>query len=156
MRKSALLLCALLWSGLASAGWDQARAAYKKGDYATAATEMIKLAKHGDAKAQVNLGSMYAEGQGLPRDNKKAEYWYLRAAEQGDVFGQTNLGDMYTQGVLRNDVQALKWYIVAAKSGDKYAIRSRDNLENRMAASQIKKARRLAQAWSSRHARKKR
>ncbi|MDH5571122.1 MAG: hypothetical protein OEY89_05110 [Gammaproteobacteria bacterium] len=41
-----------------------------------------KLANSGDAGAQYKLGSMYANGRGVPQDINKARLWYKKAAEQ--------------------------------------------------------------------------
>ena len=35
---------------------------------------------------------MYANGQGVPQDDKAAAQWYTRAAKQGDADAQYNLG----------------------------------------------------------------
>ena len=40
-----------------------------------------KAAEQGDAKAQFNLGVLYANGQGVPQDYKQAVYWHTKAAE---------------------------------------------------------------------------
>ena len=61
-----IIAVAVLMLGLAEpawAGWDEGLAAYKRGDYATALREWRPLAAQGDAKAQNNLGVMYAWGQ---------------------------------------------------------------------------------------------
>ena len=64
--------------------------------------EVIRLwqaaADQGDAKAQFNLGQMYANGQGVAQDFKAALAWYCKAAEQGDAEAQYNLGIMYSDG----------------------------------------------------------
>ena len=62
-----LLAIGLLAQPLISyAGFDEGVAASNKGDYQTAFKEWKPLADQGDAKAQSNLGVMYALGQGLP------------------------------------------------------------------------------------------
>jgi len=57
-----------------------------------------KLAESGDAKAQFNLGQMYATGDGVPENTAKAAEWFEKAAAQGDADAQTVLAIMY-----RND-----------------------------------------------------
>ena len=66
-------------------------------------------AEQGIARAQTNLGLMYAQGKGVAQDYKTAVKWYTRAAEQENASGQTNLGTMYDQdpggaGVRQDDV----------------------------------------------------
>ncbi len=58
--------------------------AYEKGDYATALMEFRVLAEQGDAIAQYNLGLMYANGRGVPRDYVQAHLWANLAAAQGN------------------------------------------------------------------------
>ena len=47
-------------------------AAFRIGDYATALRILRPLAEQGNAAAQVNLGSMYAHGQGVTLDYREA------------------------------------------------------------------------------------
>ena len=42
-----------------------------------------QAAEQGDAKAQFSLGFMYANGQGVPKDDAEAMKWYRLAADQG-------------------------------------------------------------------------
>ena len=44
-----------------------------------AAHRFKKAAEQGDATAQCNLGIMYAKGQGVSKDYKKAKYWFKEA-----------------------------------------------------------------------------
>jgi len=55
-------------------------------------------AKQGDAEAQVNLGMMYANGEGVVRDDKQAAFCFRKAAEQGCAPAQLILGLMYNEG----------------------------------------------------------
>ena len=81
-----------------------------------ATLEMVKwyrlAAEQGDAEAQFQLGKMYANGDGVARDDAEAVKWYRKAAEQGDAGAQFVLGEMYTkgQGVPRNNTEAAKWF----------------------------------------------
>ena len=56
---------------------------------------MTKAADQGFLRAQHNLGVMYSDGDGVPRDYVKAAYWYNEAAVQGFGKSQTNLAMMY-------------------------------------------------------------
>jgi TPR repeat protein len=80
---------------------------------------LLKDAEQGDVNAQFNLGWMYAEGRGVPRNSKQAVYWYSRAARQGDASAQFNLGMLYEngEGVARDDRQAAHWYAKAGGQG---------------------------------------
>ena len=114
------LLLALGLSGAANAGpFDDALAAAKRGDYATAFRLWRPLADQGDADAQSNLGVMYANGQGVPQNHAEAVKWFRLAADQGYANAQYNLGLMYDngQGVTQNHAEAVKWYRLAADQG---------------------------------------
>ncbi len=64
------------------AGWDEATAAYQRGDYATAIRELRPLAEQGVAEAQFNLGNMYDKGRGVPQDYVQAHMRYNLAASR--------------------------------------------------------------------------
>ncbi len=72
--------------------------AYQRGDYVTALRILRQLADQGNAKAQYNLGVLYANGQGVTQDYREAVRWFRKAADQGDADAQTNLGVMYFKG----------------------------------------------------------
>jgi TPR repeat protein len=118
-----LFVCA---AGPAVAGpFEDADAAYNKGDYATVLRLMRPLAEaeQGLADAQFNLGIMYANGQGVPQDYAAAMTWYRKAAEQGHGGAQNNLVNMYAkgQGVPQDYGAAVSWYRKAADQGDALA-----------------------------------
>ena len=53
-----------------------------------------KAAEQGDARAQSNLGLMYANGVGIPKDYVEAARWYRKAADQGDETAKRNLATL--------------------------------------------------------------
>ena len=57
---------------------------WDRGDYDTALREFRLLAEQGHAQAQVNLGILYSQGRGVPKDSVQAYGWYTLAAGQGD------------------------------------------------------------------------
>ena len=97
--------------------FQQALEAFEIGDYATALDKWGQEAKRGDVDAQFNLGSMYAKGLGVVRNDVVAAKWYKLAAEQGFARAQANLGDMYAEGrgVPQNFAEAVKWYELSVK-----------------------------------------
>ena len=78
------------------------------------------LAEQGNAYAQSYTGFMYANGQGVRRNDKEAVKWYRLAAEQGDVQGESNLGRVYANGlgVPRDYNEAVKWFRLADAQGN--------------------------------------
>jgi TPR repeat protein len=97
--------------------------AYDRGEYATALRLWAPPAAQGNAVAQHNLGWMYLNGLGVPKDDKQAVKWYRLAAEQGDAWAQNYLGVAYEngEGVTKDDKEAIKWYRLAAEQGEAYA-----------------------------------
>ena len=89
-----------------AADYQKGLTAAQSGDYATALREWTPLAEQGYAVAQHNLGAFYANGQGIPQDDKTAVKWLRLAAEQGNATAQTALNFMYRQGrVVPQDVK---------------------------------------------------
>jgi uncharacterized protein len=121
-------------------------AAYNSGNYAAALREWRPLADQGNARAQLNLGFMYENGQGVPQDYADAVRWYRLAAEQGDDIAQANLGTMYGlgRGVPQDYVTAHMWYNIAAANGNRTAADNRDIVVRRMTAADISEAQRRA------------
>ena len=131
--------------------FDKGMAAYKAGDYASAVQEWTPLAAAGNEKAQVNLGSMYGQGQGVLQDYAEAAKWSRLAAEQGSAAGQSNLGFMYSNGlgVLQNNVMAHMWYNIASANGDEEGGTNRDRLAKQMTQADISKAQTMARECMS-------
>ena len=105
------------------ADFDDAVAAYQNGDYETAYKELKPLAVQGLMQAQYGLGLMYVNGEGVPKDDEQAIYWYTKAAEQGDVDAQFGLWLIYADPDAEpQDIgQAVYWLTKAAEQGDSRA-----------------------------------
>lgn len=73
--------------------------AYAKSDYAKALELLTPLAKQREVIAQLLLGRMYSQGEGVPSNNFTALELYRRAAEQGNIDAQFELGIMYRDGL---------------------------------------------------------
>ena len=152
----ALVLSLSLAAPVLAGPYEDADAAYFKGDYTTALRLYRPLAEQGNAEAQYSLGVMYDNGQGVTQNYAEAVKWYRKAADQGDARAQFNLGIMYAkgEGVPQDYVQAHKWVNLAAggfpasESGSRnVAVILRDNVAAEMTAAQIAKAQELASAW---------
>lgn len=61
---------------------EDARAAYAKGDFATAFRLGHQAAEKGDGSAQAMLGYMYHDGEGVARNYMLAFMWFQLAAAQ--------------------------------------------------------------------------
>ena len=133
----------------ARADYQAGMDAYSRGDYATALREWRPLAERGDPSAQFRLGSLYENGDGVPRDFAKAHQWYEKAAAQGDAKAQFYLGiqSAYGEGGPLDLVQAHMWYSLAAGNGNAHAPGYRDDLARQMTPAQIAEARKRAREW---------
>mgnify|MGYP001201476144 FL=1 len=119
VRFVSLAVLAMIAAHPAHAGWKKANAAYKRGDFATVLENLVPLAEGGDANAQYNVGVMYAQGNGVGRDDFLAMHWFRKAALQERVGAQLNLGIVYSRGgaVPQNDAEAAVWFGKAAAAG---------------------------------------
>jgi len=121
--KQGLLGCLLLFALAGQAMADplaDAKQAYFAGDYAKAEKLFRPLAEQGNASAQLYLGSMYDDGQGVPLDHPEAIKWYRLAALQGNAYAQYSLGELYEngeEGVEQDYKEAVKWFRLAAAQG---------------------------------------
>ncbi len=120
-----LVLCAVCFVTPALADFKAGEAAYRRGDYATALREWQSLAEQGHADAQYNIGLLYGNGQGVPKDDARAWQWYEKAAVQGHAEAQVNLGILYDygRGILQDFKKAVYWYRLSANQGNTLAQR---------------------------------
>lgn len=79
-----------------------------------------KSANQGDAHAQLTLGALYSNGEGVTQSYQNAAKWFRKAAEQGEQHAQHNLGILYQngQGVTQSHENAAKWFLKAAEQGN--------------------------------------
>ena len=113
------VVVALTLTAAAAAGpLEDVRAAYDRGDYATALRLLRPFAEQGNAVAQYNLGLIYLGREGVPRN------------EIGDAL-----------------VLAHMWLNLAAAQGNKDAKESLDAIAADMPADQLAEAQRLARDW---------
>ncbi len=100
--------------------------------------EMIKRyreqANNGDPRAMLELGVLYAYGQGFPKDYAEALRWYRLAADNGQVRAMHNIGYMYDEGlgVQQSYPEARKWYQMAAEKGEIYSMCNLGHLYERV------------------------
>ncbi len=99
--------------------YEEGKQAYLDEDYATALRILKPLAESGHSQAQVTLGLMYDNGNGVKADPAEAFRWYMMAAEQGFPIVQHQVAFKYLhgQGVERSYQEAAKWWELAANAG---------------------------------------
>ena len=108
-----MMMMSLTLAEAADAGrpFEDGLAAFARQDYATALRLWRPLADQGDARAQNELGTMYDNGLGVPKNYAEAMNWFRKAADQGDASAQYALGLAYEGGlgVPQNYAEAAKW-----------------------------------------------
>ena len=122
MRIPSAVIAALFFawcSAVFADAFDDGEIAYSDEDYTTALAQFEQAAQDGNASAQYKLGSMYHDGEGVPRNHTQAIYWYTKAGEQGNTTAQYWLCIMHREGmgVSRNYHEALYWCKRAANKG---------------------------------------
>ena len=81
-------------------------------------------AELGDADAQLKLGAIYFNGDGVAQDHQQAVAWYRKAAGQGLADAQFFLGAMYRFGIgvpEYDQRRAVAWFRMAAEQGHELA-----------------------------------
>jgi uncharacterized protein len=121
----AIVLSFICLTAPAQADFKAGVEAHHRSDYATALREWQPLAEQGNAFAQYNLGLLYDNGQGVPKDYDQARQWYEKAAVQGHAEAQVNLGILYDYGrsIPQDFKKAVYWYRLSAKQGNDLAQR---------------------------------
>ena len=76
-----------------------------KGDFAAARNAWLPPALRGDVDAQFNLGALYDNGLGVPRDAAKAAQWYRHAAGRKLALAQVALARMKRAG----EIEQVDW-----------------------------------------------
>ena len=101
----------------------------------------------GSSLGQNNLGGLYRDGKGVPRDFGRAMQWFTAAAQQGNSAGMYNLGLMHElgQGGKPDPFRAYMWYSLAADMGNMpNAVAHRNALWSRMTSAAQQQARQLS------------
>lgn len=123
--RAALVFAASLWLSLTAcdSNEDQAfsrgYAAYQQGDFKAAMGIWNPLAEAGDARAQYNLGMIYYEGRGVPRDVAQAILLWRKAADQGHLRARHNLALalIFGEGRQQDYAAAIDNLKITAKAG---------------------------------------
>ena len=125
---------------------DDGDAAFKLKDYGTAMKLLMPLAQRGDPVAETDVGIMYYEGLGVPRDRVEGVKWFKSSAKQGTPGGEVDMGIAYAtgEGIRQDRVQAYMWFNLAADQGSASAVRYRDQLTPGLKPDEVQRAEDLA------------
>jgi uncharacterized protein len=93
---------------------------YKASSFSQAFQLFLRAANAGNSMAQLQVGSQYEQGEGVPKNNVEAVRWYAKSAAAGNPTAQKNLGQMYEngQGTAENWPLAAQWYQKSANQAN--------------------------------------
>ncbi|MGI4851183.1 MAG: tetratricopeptide repeat protein [Janthinobacterium lividum] len=91
----------------------------KRRDLSKAFFHFEKAAQDEYSFAQVYLGRLYKEGQGIIQDYTQALHWIQKSSNENNLLGQYNLALMYLngEGVAQDDAKAFKLFRLSADQG---------------------------------------
>lgn len=104
----------------ATSAFDAAAEAYARGDFAGALAKWRGLAEGGDVEAQLRVGEMLRDREGVRwKDFEQAAAWFRRAGAQGHAAAQYALGRLHYEGFIvpRDTVEMEEAFIAAAREG---------------------------------------
>jgi len=135
-------------------------------------SQVLQAARSGDANAQLELGTAYAAGRGVPEDSVTAYTWLTLAFVNGNKQAESliseltrrvdsaeiarirwKLGEMYADGigVPQDNVTAYMWHLLAELSGETRSRVARERLARSMTADQKSEAQARASEWLRKH-----
>ena len=68
-------------------------------DYDAALRLARRAADKGDAFGERQMGILFANGWGVPKDEREAARWFAKSAARGDEASITNLRELAAEGV---------------------------------------------------------
>jgi hypothetical protein len=97
----------------------EALEAARSGNFKRALSELLPLARGGDAEAAYAVADLYRSGRGVKQDFGEAAKWYRAAANQSHPVAQYNLAVLYTvgRGVPADFTEARHWFRLSAEQG---------------------------------------
>jgi hypothetical protein len=110
-------ICILTFAISANANeFSDGMKAYRSGDYALARSKLLPLAKAGHTRAMNNMGLIFKNGLGVPKDLNQSFKYFLQSSQQGFSLAQYNLAGMYQKGLgtKRSPEKAIEWMRKAA------------------------------------------
>lgn len=110
-----------------------------------------RAAMAGNVRAMHNLAVLLADGGGTKPDYAGAVEWFTRAAEHGVKDSQFNLAVLHARGLgtVQDLPRAYHWLAIAARQGDEDAARKRDEVAQRLAPSDLARAKTGAERWNA-------
>jgi TPR repeat protein len=100
--------------------WNQAVAHYRAREHASAAKLAAQAARAGNPTATYEMGYLYENGDGVPKDMAEAARWYMKGAAMREPAAEAAVGQLYENGRgVRDDwIEAAKWFRKSAEQGN--------------------------------------
>lgn len=107
-----------------------------------AAEQLRQAAEEGHLRAQLMLGVLHEDGNGVIQDYEQALEWYRLAAMQGETVAMHRVGSMLRRGVGADKdlIAAYAWCNIAAARGHQEAAIDRDQIGSLLSPEEIKEA----------------
>jgi hypothetical protein len=131
IKTSLFIVVGIVFSFSVHADFNEATKAYLLGEFEKARYEALIAATDGKPEAQMLLGQLYFNGEGVEKDIKAALYWYEKAATQDFADAQYRLGSLYFDGkhnIPKDYDKAYQWLQMALENGNKKAKPKVENL----------------------------
>jgi len=110
-----VVLCTYLFAG----SYDNGINYYKQAKYKQAMGSFLIASNNDDNRAMLVVGIMYANGDGVERNQIKSNQWFKKAANAGNIHAYDKLGNFYAS---KDDYkEAFIWFEKAANTGDSKA-----------------------------------
>ena len=137
------------------------QAAWDKGEFEKSMSILMPLAEAGVAEAQLTVGVMYWNGQGVPENAQEAVRWFRLAADQGLADAYYSLGQQYSLGgggMERDRAEAYFWLVLAVEGYEEEgrsaldsARQLRDLAAGKLTPEQIAEADEKIAGWKATH-----
>lgn len=98
---------------------------YKNGKFNTAFNTFKALAEKDDPQAQYMIANMYNRGEGISKNQERAEFWMKKSADLGDVSAQFDYAILLLSSNDRDEKknsEGIKYLEMAADKDDKQAM----------------------------------
>ncbi len=116
---SKLFISAVLCTYLFAGSYDNGINYYKQAKYKQAMESFQIASDNDDNRAMLVMGIMYANGDGVKKDQIKSNKWFEKAANAGNLHAFSKLGNIYASK--KDFKNAFKWFEKAALKGDNKA-----------------------------------
>jgi len=106
-------------SYLYAGSYDDGIDFYKKALYKKAMKSFLIAVNNNDNRAMLAIGIMYANGDGVVKNQTKSIEWFKKAANSKNIYADNKLGNYYASK--KDYKEAFKWFEKAANHGNSKA-----------------------------------